>query len=209
VRHFVERELGALLEESRSWGPTSLHVGVIRTGSNRVAMELHYGPKAEGSLWIAFEEQSGWLVGSIPQSGWLAQLSPEQLRACRAALAGLYKLAGVDLIREQIEASFEPLMPSYDIADEGLVVWPGPGYEIEIIYDLRAGPLLQPQPQSTSGPLRLPVLPATPLLFRNVPLSWDAWVALWHQDEAGKGLSEQFLPGVCVLPRPAEVKAAQ
>ena len=27
--------------------------------------------------------------------------------------------------------------PPYDIADEGLVVWPEPGYRTELVYDLR------------------------------------------------------------------------
>ncbi len=200
LRHFVEREFLTLLGQSASWGGPPPTLAEIRTGSNRIRVALHGPGRSEAALWLTLEEQSGWLLASIAQPGWLPQLRPEQARAWRVALAGFYKLAGVDLVREQIEASLGPAVPSYDIADEGLVIWPVKDYKIEIIYDLRNATVLQPRARGGLPPAHMPALPVVPLVFGQVPVTWREWVEAWESDEAGKGLPEQFLDGVCLLP---------
>ncbi|HQW51319.1 MAG TPA: hypothetical protein PL082_04625, partial [Tepidiformaceae bacterium] len=77
--------------------------------------------------WLHFEEQSGWLVASVGEPGFFAVLSPEQRAIMETVLSGLYKLAAVDLVREQIEALIGE-GARYDIADEGLIVWPEEGF---------------------------------------------------------------------------------
>src|SRR5206468_3594881 len=76
LRHFVERELLSLLAQSKSWGSQGLTVLGIAAGSNRVRLELRCPGLSETGLWILFEEQSGWLLGSIAKPGWLGQLPP-------------------------------------------------------------------------------------------------------------------------------------
>ena len=56
---------------------------------------------APENLVLAMEERSGWLVAGIAESGWLDEVSPKQEGALVDALAGFYKMAGIDLIREQ------------------------------------------------------------------------------------------------------------
>src|SRR5262249_30060945 len=83
--------------------------------------------------------------------GWIDRLADDQRQILEIALAGFYKRSGVDLVREQLEhaiAGDEP-PPPYDISDEGLVVWPGHGYQTEAIYDLRAA---QPVPAMRGTP---------------------------------------------------------
>jgi hypothetical protein len=200
VRHLVEREFLMLLEESRCWGPARLRAGQIDLSSNRIRVELCCTELAEASTWIAFEELSGWLVAGVATPGWLHRLTTEQARALTAALAGLYKKSGVDLIRQQIEAGLGRAVRSYDIADAGIVVWPSDGYECEAIYRLRDGPRIEPRIIAGSRAMVLPALDSNRLLFRNVPIPWAYWVEVWARDQAGKEQPEPFLPGLCLLP---------
>ncbi len=165
VRRFVERELAAILHEA-GW---DISVGTIHIASNRIRVELRVpdGPPA----WIAFEEQSGLILAGLAPPGFAASLDPERRRVLENALAGFYKLAAVDLVREQIEREIPPGSP-YDVADEGLVVWPGGDFSREIVEDLRAPA-------------------AERLLFARRPVTWSAWVQTW-QGGAGR-LAENLL----------------
>src|SRR5262249_42265081 len=174
VRHFVERELVKLLEDSKTWGLKKTAAGDIRLGSNRVLIELCCPELSEAGLWIAIEEQAGWLVAGVAHPGWLAALSFRQSQALATALAGFYKLGGVHLIREQIEECLAPARPPYDIADEGLVVWPA-GFDWEAVYDLRDGEVVRPKAPAAPAP-GLPAIPLGRLLYQDVPVTWDRWV---------------------------------
>ena len=197
VRRFVERDLLAVLGQSRSWGGLPAACGEILLGSNRVGVELRC-PALDGpGLRVSFEERSGWLVAAVAEAGWLGQLPAEPRRALRAALAGWYKFAGVDLVREQVEALLGGA--TFDLADEGLVVWTGAVGEGEVLYDLNAEPPFVPRVLA-GQPSAPPPLPAVPLLFRDVPLPWRLWVEAWEQEQTGKGLPESFLEGVRLLP---------
>src|SRR5262249_34585330 len=60
VSHFVERDFVMLLEGSRGWGPARVHVGVLSAACNRVRVELCSPDLGDDSVWLAFEERSGW-----------------------------------------------------------------------------------------------------------------------------------------------------
>ncbi len=108
VRSFVDRELLELLHESRSWADRSITTGEIHLACNRILIELYCPDLAEDSMWLAFEEQSGWLVASIHRRGWSDALSLQRRHTLASALAGFYKMAGVTLVREQIDARLDP-----------------------------------------------------------------------------------------------------
>ena len=74
------------------------------------------------------------------------------------------------------------------------------GGEVEAVYDLHAGPSLAPRFTARDGSATLPLLSAVPLRFREVPITWRAWVEFWEQDQAGKHLSGEFLEDVRLLP---------
>ena len=127
---------------------------------------------------IAFEEQSGWLVAGVPQLGWLAALGPDQRRVAEIALAGFYKLSGVDVLGEQVEDVLVrgglSAPPAYDFADDGLVVWPGPGFDVELVYDLRSADLAPVvRGPAFAGPV--PALAGQRALFGREPIKWQAW----------------------------------
>jgi hypothetical protein len=121
LRQFVERNLFAILAGSKSWGDAvPLHVGEIRIATNRIRIEL---AGSDSSIHVDFEEHGGWLLAGLTCSSacsqsWLSRLSPQQGMAFRDALGGFYKLAGVDVVREQVESQ----------------LYPG------AVYDLKAGP---------------------------------------------------------------------
>jgi hypothetical protein len=200
VRHFIEREFVVLLRGSKSWACHDVDAGAVDVGTNRVRFEVCCPHLGGDHLQIAFEELAGWLVAGVARPGWLPRLGPEQARALRAALAGLYKLAGVHLVREQIDAWLEPASGPYDITDDGLIVWPAGRFEAAAAYDLDNGEQIAPQPLAGALPGELPVLAADCVLFQQVPVPWEKWVAAWEQDQAGKGLDSNIAPGVRLLP---------
>jgi hypothetical protein len=181
IRHFVDRQLLALLNASRSWGGALVTTGHVALGCQRIKVELRCPQRSDASAWIAFEEQAGWLLAGVPQLGWLTGLSDSPRRALLIALAGWYKLAGVELIREQIEASLGQAAWACDMAGENLTV----------------------RTAACRGAVVDRVLPVTPLLFENVAIPWRRWVEVWERDQAGAELLEPFLEGIRLLP-PAE-----
>ncbi|MGH7225354.1 MAG: hypothetical protein ACRELF_19200, partial [Gemmataceae bacterium] len=114
LRQFVERNLFAILAGSKSWGDVPrLSVGEIHIATNRIRIELR-GPAA--SVHVDFEEHGGWLLAGLTcptacQETWLAGLTAEQGMAFRDALGGFYKLAGVDVVREQSESLIPESVP--------------------------------------------------------------------------------------------------
>jgi hypothetical protein len=192
VRRFVDRELLVLLRESQRLGTCRIQCDEVHVGSNQIRIELEDQNRKAKSLWLAFEEQSGWLVASVPVEGWLSDLPEDSRRAVINALGGGYKLAGANLVREQIEAALGPALAGYDICDEGLVVWPTKQFDREFVFDLRTGSIT---PQSESLPLRTkPDVDA--LVFARHAIPWDRWVQVWEPDTA-----ERVLPDVVLLER--------
>lgn len=190
VERFVERELVALLGRSQAWTGGPVRVARVRLASNRVRIELVRGapgpqaahphraaPTLVETCAIAFEEQSGWLVASIARAGWLDALDVGDRVLFENALGGLYQLAGVDLVREQIEAAL-PGAPPYDVGDEGLVVWPGAGYGTEIVYDLYSRKLV-PKVRGDAIEGAAPELDRSRILFHEQAITWPEWVAAW------------------------------
>ena len=93
---------------------------------------------------LTFEEQSGHIAGSF-------QPRPNEPQLI-LAVAGVHRMAGVDLIRETLSDAIGHA--PYDISERGLVVWPGPGYSME------------------------QVLPLAP--FATPPILWRDWAAAWR-----------------------------
>jgi hypothetical protein len=198
VRHFVERELLAPLAESHCWPELPVRVGAVVLGTNCIRVELA-SMDDDGSAWLAFTEQAGWLVAQVAEPGWLPALTGSQRQAVAVALAGLYKMADGELVREQLDQQLAGVGP-YTIDEQGVRVWPGRGREEPAaLYDLRNGPIVEPR-TSDGKPAALPTLPARALLFREVPVPWQDWVDIWEQLATGKEGPVSCLDGVNVLP---------
>jgi hypothetical protein len=202
ISKFADRELVAMLNDAARFRVTDVRVAHVALGSNRVQIDLA-APSVSGALArIAFEQQSGWTVASLPEHGWIDQLDDAQRRLLELALAGFYKRAGVDLVREQLEhvlaGDDEP--PPYDISDEGLIVWPGHGYHTEAVYDLLA---LYPSPELRGAPWdgELPSLTGRRALFAREVLSWAVWTTVWEQLARGEE-PMQLVVGPSLIRRP-------
>ncbi len=188
LHHFVEREFLHLLAHSKSWGGLRLELQEIELATNRVRLELACPELSAETVSVRFDHRAGWLVAGVHGPGWLPRLSEDQRHAFATALAGLYKLAGVDLTREQIAASLAPAQPPYCITRCGLEVRPGIGTEAEAVYPLRDGALLQPVTAAGACAADLPVLTRDRLMFRETPIRWADWVKTWQSDQAGESV---------------------
>jgi hypothetical protein len=198
VQVFVEREVIALLEQSKSWANQPIRVEQIALSCTRIRIELCHAHHPLESAWLALEEHFGWLISSLQEAGWLRHLSTEQQQVMTSALAGLYKFAGVDLVREQLIHLLPADVPNYEITAEQLLLWKGERNGQEVYYDL-ASPYRSLPPRQHNGKVaeRLPALDAQQLFFCRVPITWEQWVECWRKDHAGQGhtcLFQKYIP---------------
>lgn len=175
VARFVERDLLAQIGESRAFAGRTFAVAAVDAGSNRIRVSIASDLDRGRDLELAFDEQSGFVVAGIHRPGWLDGLSPAEGEVFRAALLGLYMAAGVDLVREHVERQLGAPPPPYDVADDGLRVWPGPGYEREEVHVL-----VPPVPPGARDGRRL--------LLAHRTVRWDEWEAAWEAERAGRPL---------------------
>jgi hypothetical protein len=200
VRHslanFFERELLYLLRQNPAWR-RALAIGEIQLGSNSIRVELLCPELEPSSCWLRFEEQSRFLVAGMIGPGWTAKLHERERHVLRNALIGLYKTSGVHVVQQQVES----LLPqvSYDVGDEGLVVWVTDGEEIEAVYDLEQDGPIEPRLTHGKSTRGLPTLNAEDLLFDERPLAWDDWVAAWEPSGV-EPRRPRLLPNVEVFP---------
>jgi hypothetical protein len=188
VERFVDRQLVSMLNEVAAFRATDVALHHVEIGSNRVQISLACPSVAAEVAVIRFELQSGWLVVSLADPGWSAQLADDQRRIFEIALAGFYKLSGVDLVREQLEhalAASTSVPPPYDIADEGLVVWPAGGFEIEAVYDLRSAKLT-PTVRGADFDGELFDLGGRHAMFGRESVFWSVWATTWLQIARGE-----------------------
>jgi hypothetical protein len=231
VHHFAERELAAILNGASRFGAGKVAVEGVELGSNRITLVVGCRPKGEAlereghgaaaaqrPCRIAFEEQSGVLLASIPEPGWIDDLGEEERVIVENALSGLYHLAGVDVTREQLEAALSAgaeSAPPYDIGSGGLVVWPAPGdavrgdreYGTEVFYDFRGGKALTPVIRGEPPALAALTLESQVIFYRSQPVTWAAWVAAWSAASADEGAIPRVLGGASILPRRARGSA--
>jgi hypothetical protein len=183
---FADRQLASMLKAVDGFHVTDVAVSHVDIGSNRIQIVLA-APSAGPPALLRVELQSGWIVGGIAVPGWLDALDEVQREIFEVAVAGFYKLAAVDIVREQLESVLGAggTAPPYDFADEGLLVWPGRGFETEVVYDLRSRRVRRKLRgvQPTVEPLELAGRHA---LFGREPLFWSVWVTVWQQIVRGE-----------------------
>ncbi len=167
LRHFFERELIYLLNESHRLGGARLTLGAIHLSTNRIVAAVCRPGEELGDLELRFEELEGWLVAGVHRPGWAAALKGEPRRALETALAGLYKKAGVDLVREPVEAVLGVAPGDYEVVAEGI--------------RLRRSKDAETVCRLTDGSAAAdPACPPEKLLYKRVPLTWSDWVAGWE-----------------------------
>ncbi|MEN6558572.1 MAG: hypothetical protein ABFC54_10375 [Thermoguttaceae bacterium] len=197
VRNYVERDFLATLQQSRAWADRAIGLDEIWLGT--ASMQLVFGggdPSAR--LRVKLEVESNLLVAGLAECGGCRSLTVPQQKALAAAILGLYKSFGVDVVREQIASLLALPTPPYDLAAEGLVVWPDGRWDVEVLYDLRDETWIAPQSVRGLARQPMPTLQRPQILLREVFVSWDDWVKVWDQDLA-EGQPLDALAPVCVL----------
>jgi len=199
LRRLVERELIKLLQESMRWKGEPVRVGKVMLTPTRIGIELLQAPTLP-SVQLEWEDQAGWLVASIRESGWLEALDGTQRQDVTTALAGLYKLAGIDLVSEQVRENLPP-QASFTLTERYLIVEIGPLREAAVRYDLTKprGPL-KPYPLEGAVAASWPVLDPGRVLFARVPLAWEQWVESWQVGPDGQTPRKPLNPSVKLLP---------
>lgn len=178
VERFVERELLTLLHALDAFAPEAV-LGRLRLASNSVRVELDCASRPGGPLELHFEEQSGWLIAGVARPGWAEALSASEAAVLVDALAGFYRMAGVDLVREHVEGALDSPGLPYDVREEGIVVWPDDAFGVEVRYNLARQSTVRPTPRSAAKAWGLPTVAREEIVFAHTPISRDAWEARW------------------------------
>jgi hypothetical protein len=189
VRQFIERDLITLLRYSRAFKSAPLSLANVKLATNRITLEIRHAD-FDSPLVLRIAEQSGWLIAGVLQTGWADRLDERQRRVLHAALAGVYKLGAVGLVREQIESRFVDPKVAYDISASGLVVWPLRDFRREITYSLDERPTSVPRPRSAARAAGLAPMPLSDIVFREHELEWKTWESYWEAEQKSSTIGE-------------------
>jgi len=187
IQRLLARDVVVLIQQSPHWQDPKLHAGQTLLATNRISLELNHADYPQAPVWLDIDDRAGWLVAGIRQPGWLDQVTPEQRQAVTTALAGLYKSAGVDLVREQIEAVLPADVVGYDITERDLVLWlkqRGGGPAVYYAWSVADEPML-PRNLEAEVLTDWPVLEPSRVMFARVPITWEQWVETWQRDQEG------------------------
>jgi hypothetical protein len=190
VSAFVTRELVTLLETAGTFAAGEVLVRSVEASGNRLRVSLARAGH-DGLAVLHFEEQSGLLLASVATPGFLSALDEREHVDVSNGLAGLYAHAGVELVRERVAAALGPHL-SYDVADEGLVVF-REGEAWEAVYDLRArtpriARIVRGEGSGRAAPRTLDL---RRLRFDHRPLSFARWVGTWEAPAGERRLVAQ------------------
>lgn len=198
IQHFVQRDLIRVLHYCPVWEEAELHCVHVHAASNSFLVELTANvPHApdEGPLRLLFQEQDGWLVASVADSGWLSRVRPEMQHSFETALQGFYKKAGVELVREQIVRNITGSHP-YDICSRGLLVWPDRQFGREISIDLSRRHQLRPLPASMASSYGIQPVSRESGVYADSEFRWVDWQRVWAIPENSE--SSSALPLACM-----------
>jgi hypothetical protein len=204
VQRFVERELVYLLCQTSEWREIGIHAGRAHLATNRISVELLRSGDQQ-PVFVEFEYWSGWLVAGIRPAAWLAQLRTEEQQMLSAALAGLYKLVGIDLVREQLQRSLPAGMDHYELTADGLTLWQGDERSRGVAFNLRDQDE-QRQERDTIAANGASLLDVRRVLYSKLTLPWSRWVHSWQKSAQanGQALFDEpidFLPPMASAPR--------
>jgi hypothetical protein len=189
VRRFVEREFVGFLTESTAFEGIEMKVGRTELGTNSLRAEIRAPQLGNDPLWIAFEVDAGRMVAGVWRVGWAENLSDPQRDVLAGLLVGFYRIGGVELVREQIEARLGRRASPYDVTEAGLTLLPGTTRQQAVVYDLDGGPIIVPRIEGrpsngSASPDDYPAVDSVSLIFNRTPTLWSDWVDAWSRDDA-------------------------
>lgn len=195
VERFVDRELCGLLAETPDFGSPAVSVGQVHVATNRIEVELCRG--SNPSAWLALEERGGWILAEVRRAGWIPELSPQARVAWEAALLGFYKLAAVELVREQLSDNLGLRGTWYDIDSDGVYVYTDGNPKSQVVYPLRRG---RSRLWTLSGLGRTGSEEGTrkkeSLVFADMAIPWNDWVEFWERDRTSASATQLLTWGI-------------
>ena len=195
VERFIHREFASLLNQHPVWKESPVSLGEVRLSASRIAVEMLCPALGPDAVLFSLEQRSGWILAAIDEPGWISHLSPEQSALLAIALLGLYKISGVDVVKEQIASLFPP-SAAFELSRDQLMVWPGPRFDVEWVYGLTGE-----TPASNPADPSAPRITLDQLLLKSTSVPWHAWVHVWD------GSTNVIMPNVRVLPSSERVLA--
>ncbi len=200
VKCFVSRDLLELLHKAKPWSDKPLTVGHIVLMTNCIRVELDHEQFPDRPLRLWLEQQSNWLIAGIADSGWLSEVGTEARVAFDQALTAWYKLAGVDLVRAQVESAFPDRVCVLRVTGNKLRIREKSEGKPETFYDLNIfRPPMQPQQHNGQRDPDWPALQPEDVIFSRLPISWQEHVDSWKKLAKGD-LGTEALRGMHVIP---------
>jgi hypothetical protein len=138
-------------------------------------------------------------VARVVRAGFAADLAPAERLVLETALAGLCKLAGVELLHGQLRTVL-PQAAAWDVTAEALVVDFQDGTGGRVSYLLQPDGPIAPRVRAGQPWRALPVLDPSQVLFTHVPIEWKDWVEFWQSAHHNGGPPPTPIVSVRVLP---------
>lgn len=198
IRWFVERELLSALSATERWKMGELVMDHVESSSNRIRIRLSCRAVDQEPCELTLEQLGDRIVAGISAPGFLAALDATHQLLFENALAVFYHRAEVRIVREQVESELGS-EAHYDVVENGLVVWPEPGQQLERVYPLdpyrpRA---LKPKPWRGDA---AQVLDSRRVIYSHQIISWSAWEKLWDEYANPAAPVRRLLAGPSLLP---------
>ena len=180
VARLCERELIGLLRRSRRWTHGSLAVDHVKAAPNSLRIAIVCPRLDAKRLVVAIEQQGGRLMGGVDDAGFVERMAEgsESRVLLENALAGFYHLAGIEVVREELEHAFG--RSSYRVTANGFTAY-ADDFALEAHYPLtpHASALLVPTARSEEARERFPPIERKLVSFRDRPIRWQSWVEAW------------------------------
>ncbi|MHB8898580.1 MAG: hypothetical protein ACYC6Y_07520 [Thermoguttaceae bacterium] len=187
VSRLVQREFLWFLAEGGFGDGLLAETAQVQLTTNRIAVEVQLGPAGPAPLLIQFDAREGRLLAGATGAETVKRLAPAERDALAVALLGFYKAAGIDLVRQEIEAQLPLTVLAYDVDEHGLVFSQEESPDVEIRYPLEVdrdslpGVVVIPWWGTTGAESSaLLLLDRSRLLFGRVHVPWERWVEAWE-----------------------------
>lgn len=189
LHRLIEREFLAYLRLAPAFANHTLSADMPILATNRIRFPVQMN---EGLLaTISIEERGGWLIASVELPS--AALSQQQRDLVECALVGLYKLAGVHVIREQAAHVYGPHAMDFDAITDGLLI-PQPDGSIEF-YDHHDGPEITKHDHRLNDVL---------MVYSEHEVLWEQWAETWQAISERRAVPAMLMRGWTLVDWPRD-----
>jgi hypothetical protein len=198
-RRYVDREFVWLLGESDAWPSPKLEVTRIRASTNQLVAELAAGDSSGWQASVVFDLRSSRLLAAFDTPNGQPALSSQQQDALELALIGLYKTAGIEIVRESIRPWLSPGVVACDPQERQIVLWIGTACQEEVKCELGEDGSVVPPP--TGADVLRSGAKLDLLTFARSEVPYRLWTDAWNgSPEAIGEWKGVFGPSLHVLP---------